>query len=203
MKICFLQEPVAIWESIKDNNHKNIIEHFYEDNERYSFAFQMMAYISRLKLLKDALNENYDIIFTERSIYSDRNVFATMLYKSNKMNSIEYTIYNQWFDEFSSIIKNIKTIYIRTVPEICKLRIDIRSRKGENIELDYLKTCHYYHEIWLNRDKQHANTNTNINANTNANILIIDGNVETNTSQFIENKYFDEVIEKVYKFLNL
>jgi thymidylate kinase len=112
-----------------------------------------------------------------------------MLYKNNKMSTIEYTIYNQWFDEFSSIIKNMKTIYIRTVPEICNLRIKNRERKGENIELDYLKNCHYYHELWLNYN--------------NNNILIIDGNVETNTSQFIENKYFDEVIEKVYKFLNL
>ena len=58
LNICFLQEPVTFWESIKDDDGKNIIEHFYEDNERYSFAFQMMAYISRLKLIKDALAGN-------------------------------------------------------------------------------------------------------------------------------------------------
>ena len=83
-KICFLEEPVEIWESIIDTESKeNIIEKFYKDNEKYSFAFQMMAYISRLSLLKKAINENYDIIITERSIYTDRNVFAKMLFLEN------------------------------------------------------------------------------------------------------------------------
>jgi deoxycitidine kinase/deoxyguanosine kinase len=50
-KICFLQEPVSSWESIGDANGKSIITHFYENNERYSFAFQVMAYTSRLSLL--------------------------------------------------------------------------------------------------------------------------------------------------------
>ena len=44
-----------------------------------------MAYISRLTLIRQALRENYDIIFTERSIYTDRNVFAKMLYDSGKI----------------------------------------------------------------------------------------------------------------------
>ena len=33
------------------------------------------------------------------------------------------------------------------------------------------------------------------------NVLIIDGNEETNTSVFIENKYYEELMEKVYKFM--
>jgi len=106
--ICFLQEPVSIWESIKDENGKNAIEKFYENNERYSFAFQMMAYISRLSLFKEALTKDYDIIFTERSMYTDKNVFAKMLYDNNKMDTIEYQIYLKWFDEFSETIKDLK-----------------------------------------------------------------------------------------------
>lgn len=64
LKICFLQEPVSEWESITDKNGKTVLEKFYQNNEKYAFPFQMMAYISRLNIFRKALSENYDIIFT-------------------------------------------------------------------------------------------------------------------------------------------
>ena len=56
-KIYFLEEPVSEWETFKDCNGKNIIEKFYADQKKYSFSFQMMAYISRLSMLKNAIKE--------------------------------------------------------------------------------------------------------------------------------------------------
>ena len=53
--IVFLKEPVDEWEKITDENGVTILEKFYADQEKYSFAFQMMAYVSRLKVLRDAL----------------------------------------------------------------------------------------------------------------------------------------------------
>ena len=49
----------------------------------------MMAYISRLKSLRVALKNDYDIIITERSVMTDRNVFAKMLFDSHKLSKIE------------------------------------------------------------------------------------------------------------------
>ena len=152
----------------------------------------MMAYISRLSLFKKALEKNYDIIITERSIFTDKNVFAKMLYDTKMIDNVEFQIYNKWFDEFSDIIKKIKTVYIRTTPEISEQRINNRSRVGETISLDYIKNCHYYHEIWLNTPDNIEKGNT----------LIINGNEETNTSLFINNNYYDNVMEKVYNFMN-
>ena len=109
LKIYFLEEPVNVWESIIDKNDgKNIIEKFYENNEKYAFTFQMIAYISRLSLLKKIIKKDYDIIITERSIFTDRNVFAQMLYDSGKINEIEFITYNKWFDEFSEIVESLK-----------------------------------------------------------------------------------------------
>tara|TARA_Y100000748_G_C15475034_1_gene480404 strand:+ start:51 stop:758 length:708 start_codon:yes stop_codon:yes gene_type:complete len=190
--ICFLEEPVSIWESIIDKNDgENIIEKFYKNKEKYGFAFQMMAYISRLKLLKDALSKNYDIIITERSIFTDRNVFAKMLYKENTINEIEYQIYNKWFDEFSSCIQKMKIVYIRTTPQVSEKRVLKRSRVGETIPLSYLENCHYYHDTWLYTPDQ-------IEKGV---VLIINGNEETNTSIFIDNKYYDTLMEKVFNFM--
>ena len=70
-----------------------------------------------------------------------------MLYNENKLEDIEYQIYNKWFDEFTASLPNTKTIYLKTTPEEAKERVDARSRKGEeNIPLEYLKKCHTYHE---------------------------------------------------------
>ena len=49
-----------------------------------------MTYISRLSLFKEALTKNYDIIITQRYMYTDKNVFAKMLYDNNKIDTIEY-----------------------------------------------------------------------------------------------------------------
>ena len=48
LKICYLEEPVDIWNSFTDKQGKNIIENYYSDQKKYAFQFQMMAYISRL-----------------------------------------------------------------------------------------------------------------------------------------------------------
>jgi deoxyadenosine/deoxycytidine kinase len=192
LRICFLPEPVSEWESIRDSSTgKNIIEKFYEDNKGYAFAFQMMAYISRLSLFKKAIAQKYDIIITERSMYTDRNVFAKMLFSSGDISSIEYQVYNKWFTEFTDILKNIKIVYIKTSPEICEKRIVKRGRSGENIPLSYLQECSRYHDNWLN----------NPDLIENGSVLIVDGDPEINITQFINNPVYDELIKKVYNFM--
>ena len=47
------------------------------------------------------------ILFLERSMFTDRNIFAKMLYDSKNMNELEYQIYNKWFDEFAECLNNV------------------------------------------------------------------------------------------------
>ena len=80
--IHILEEPVSQWQSIKDLSGKDILSHFYENQSKWAFSFQMMAYISRLAILKQAIKDHPDsIIITERSVHSDRHIFAKMLYR--------------------------------------------------------------------------------------------------------------------------
>jgi len=186
--ICILEEPVNVWnEIIDEKDGKNIIEKYYEDQEKYGFAFQMMAYISRISQIKTAINNNlYDIIITERSILTDRYIFAKMLYDDNKLNDIEYSIYLKWFDEFSCVMDNIKIVYIKTSPEVSNKRVIKRQRIGENISLDYLKKCHDYHEDILKE---------------NYNIILINGNIEADPKITIDDLYYNMVMNKIYKFI--
>ena len=156
-KIMFLKEPVDDWSTIRDVNNKTMLELFYEDQNKHAFAFQMMAYISRLAILKETLQNNSNcIIITERSLYTDKMVFAKMLFDNNNISLENYSIYLKWFNTFVDSFSVDKIVYVKTDPTICYTRIQKRSRTGEsNIELDYLQKCHNYHEIMLdiNRDK--------------------------------------------------
>lgn len=164
-KIVFLKEPVDDWSEIRDSNGITMLEKFYANQERYSFPFQMMAFISRLSVLKKAMNEHTDsIIITERSLYTDKCVFAKMLYDSKHIEDVSYQIYLKWFDEFSKDFPVDQVIYVRAYPETCHERIKTRSRTGEStISVDYLQDCHKYHDDFMNQ--------------LNCSINILDGNV--------------------------
>jgi deoxyadenosine/deoxycytidine kinase len=174
--VIFLKEPVDEWSLIQDENGTTILEKFYADQEKYSFPFQMMAYISRLNVLKQALksldpNQKY-VIFTERSLDTDRYVFAKMLYETCKMEYVNYQIYLNWFDSFSGEFPVHKIVYVKTAPEICHARISKRSREGEDkIELGYLESCHKYHEEMINHNNE-------------AEKLVLSGNIDIYENRF-------------------
>ena len=174
--IVFLKEPVDEWEKITDENGVTILEKFYADQEKYSFSFQMMAYVSRLKVLRDELKnikfseDKKTIIITERSLYTDKMVFAKMLYDSGKIEYINYQIYLSWFDTFSEEFPVHKIVYVKTCPEKCYSRVHKRSRDGEeNIPLDYLINCSKYHNDMLDMSSSECVCK---------NQLVLDGNID-------------------------
>jgi len=158
--IIFLEEPVNEWIKIKDDK-KNIIEKFYEDPDKYSFPFQMMALISRFKILNDTMTKYPNsIIITERSLYTDKHIFAKMLFDSNKINTFEYQIYNKWFDEFVKKLPEHKFIYLHTKPDTCIKRIKTRARDGEDkIDIEYLNKCNEYHDDMFQKIKYELKVN--------------------------------------------
>ena len=174
--VIFLKEPVDEWEKIKDENGVTMLEKFYLDQDKYSFSFQMMAYISRLKVLRDTLKEIKNkedkkiYIITERSLYTDKMVFAKMLYETGKIEYINYQIYLNWFDTFSEEFPIHKVVYVKTLPDICFNRILKRSRDGEsNIPLAYLESCSNYHNDMLDTSSVGCVCN---------NQLLLDGNID-------------------------
>jgi deoxyadenosine/deoxycytidine kinase len=170
-QIICVQEPVDDWNTIKDKSGITILEKFYGDQEKYAFPFQMMAYISRLALLKKTVDTYPDaIIITERCTDTDKNVFAQMLYDSGKMEDVNFAIYLKWYETFIRDIPNTGHIYVKTDPTTCEDRIKVRCRDGEEgIPLEYLEKCHDYHENWLMSKK---------------NKLILDGNHDITSDEY-------------------
>lgn len=163
----FVDEPTSEWESIKDENGVPILVNLYGDIKRYAFRFQMMAYITRLKKIKEALaNPNVKIVITERCLLTDAHVFAKMLYDSKHIEYDEYAIYTRWFDEFSKDIEPSCIVYFKASTNICMNRIKKRSRAGEqDMQYEYLDKCNTYHDNWLISDPQNAIPTLILNAN--------------------------------------
>jgi deoxyadenosine/deoxycytidine kinase len=191
--VYFLEEPVSEWVEIKDSDGKNIIEKFYENQEHYSFSFQMMAYISRLAMLKRAIKhckeKGIKLIICERSLQTDKNVFCKMLYDSGKIEDINFQIYNKWFSEFITEIPLIYFVYIKTEPKIAHERVLKRNRKGENISVEYLEMCSKYHDNWLVKNGTNNCVNSNID-----NCIVINGNEVSSTT-------FEKTNEIINKFI--
>lgn len=155
----FILEPVDQWEKIRDKNGKNMIQKFYENSEKYAFAFQVMAFQTRLQLLKDALRyaeEHTEVttIVMERSLEADYHIFAKMLFEEGVMEDVQYQIY---VDMASNALKEYSVdgiIWLDTDYEECFRRVEKREREGEGgkIHLRYLNKCHQYHTEWLGAD---------------------------------------------------
>jgi deoxyadenosine/deoxycytidine kinase len=186
--VIFLREPVDDWEKIKDKEGNTMLKKFYADQEKYSFAFQIMAYISRLKILRNTIKEICEkkdetyIIVTERSLYTDRQIFAKMLYDQGKIENVCYDIYLTLFDEFTKDFPLNYLVYVNAEPKTCYERIHKRARDGEEvIPLDYLDDCHKYHEEFLEQ--------TNIIEKK----IVLDGNLDIYEDQQIMEKWLEQI----------
>ena len=155
--VIFAEEPVEKWKLIKDKNGNEMLKLFYQDQEKHAFKFQIMAFVSRLAGLREIVKANPDkniVIITERSLYTDKEIFAKMLHDQGKMSDVEHQIYLTLFDEFASEFEVNKVVYIRTDPVKCHERIHLRAREGEElIPLAYLEECHKYHEEFLDLER--------------------------------------------------
>ena len=166
-KYIFITVPVSVWNTFIDNNGNTILTKFYNDKKKWSYLFQNMALITRYISIKNNRNNN---IITERSIYTDKNVFANLLYNENFIDKIEMDVYNYWFTNFKINIDLF--IYLNTNVENCQKRILKRNRTGENaIDKDYLISLEKSHLNWLSNHP---------------NLLFINGNVDfiNDTTEF-------------------
>ena len=195
----FLKEPVHIWETIQDKDGKSILCKFYENPSKYAFSFQVMAFITRYQELKRILKENPDCkgIICERSLEADKNIFAKMLHEDELMDSMHYSIYDRYFQEYEGIYQLTGIVHIDATPETCFTRVKHRSRDGENnISFDYLQKCHDYHEKWL------SNTKTPVlHLNVNANVSVTNGNSVSLHAWIKRVLEFMEIFEKKYNYL--
>lgn len=144
-------EPVGEWMTLKNAEGKSLLELFYEDKRRWAYTFQNCAILTRLRTIRDAVNTTKKrIILTERSVLTDRFVFAEMLRDSGDIDKMEWELYMKWFDAFAADLPIKGVIYLTTCVGTSAGRIVKRGRHGEeHIPLDYLAALDAQHQKWL------------------------------------------------------
>ena len=144
-------EPVGEWMHLKNGEGKSLLELFYEDKRRWAYTFQNCAILTRLRAIKAAIaGTKKQVIITERSVLTDRFVFAEMLRDANDIDPMEWQLYMNWYDTFAADLPLRGVIYLTTGVGTSAGRIVKRGRHGEeHIPLDYLSALDAQHHKWL------------------------------------------------------
>jgi deoxyadenosine/deoxycytidine kinase len=144
-------EPVGEWTKLKNEDGRSLLELFYEDKRRWAYTFQGCAFLTRVKALRSVLaTTQARVVITERSVLTDRYVFAEMLRESGDMDSLEWELYARWFDMFAADAPMGGVIYLTTGVATSAARIGVRGRTGEGaIPAAYLTALEAQHEKWL------------------------------------------------------
>lgn len=155
-----MAEPLRKWQHVHSASHQdNLLQLLYDDPARWSYTFQTLSCMSRFKAQIESppehlLKQREPVQIFERSVYSDRFVFAKALFELGHLNEIEWTMYQDWhsflIEEFGRRATLDGIIYLRATPEKCFERLQKRARKEEKtVTQGYLKKLHEQHECWL------------------------------------------------------
>jgi len=170
-----LSEPVEEWKTI---GGINLLNYFYSNPSRWCFTFEVCSMISKIKKLNEAYKADTDIIFMERSLFSDQ-VFQKLSFFLDKITPSEMIILQDLFNHFRIQYPRINgIIYLNTDTKTCMQRIKNRARREESkIDEEYLKKL----------EKQLKTIEYSCP------ILEIDGNYDP--------KKVDEIIDKILIFI--
>lgn len=147
-----VQEPVDVWQHLKGEDDKSLLDMFYDDPKRYAYLFQTIVFKTRLQSL-DA-PQLKPVRVSERSVWTDRYVFMEGMKNSHLVCRLEEACYDAWYDWLTDKFqrKPDGIIYVRCAPEVCFSRIMKRAREAEkHMPLMYLEELHRRHEDWLGK----------------------------------------------------
>ena len=144
-KVAVLLEPVKIWQK------HGLLDGIY--NQKLSPTnFQQTALTTRLVAVLKALQEGVQVIFMERSPWTDQSVFADINLDNASMDRVAYDV--TWASQMSLLEGyGIKTalLYLRTCQETAAERMRARGRSAEaSIPTAYLKKLFDAHEDLFN-----------------------------------------------------
>jgi deoxyguanosine kinase len=164
-KIVFLKEPIDEWLKLTNDDNRNILDYFYKDQLRWSYTFQMNAFISRMKQIEQYANQDI-IVVCERCVYTDRNVFASLLKDSGKINDMEWKLYDEWFYWLTQKEELLPShyIYLKADYTTSFNRMLKRARsEEETIPIDYIKKVADKHDEWINSIDDNKKTVFDVN----------------------------------------
>lgn len=139
----------AYYEPVIDNPY---LDDFYNDMERWAFHLQVFFLSKRFEIHRQMVSSNAPCI-QDRTIYEDKEIFATTLYRQGFMSDRDFGNYTALFDAMTSFLRTPDLIvYLRAGVGTLLDRIRCRGRDCErDISGDYLEALNGAYEEWCDR----------------------------------------------------
>ncbi|KAK0138735.1 Deoxyguanosine kinase, mitochondrial [Merluccius polli] len=197
-------EPVSKWQSIEgghgEQTASNLLHMMYQDPRRWSYTFQTHSCMSRMKTqlqpppARLLASHGTPVQVYERSVYSDRYIFAKNMFELGCINHTEWAVYQDWHtflvEQFGHQVALEGIIYLRASPQKCMERVGRRGRAEESgLELDYLEKLHTQHEKWLIE----KSTKLHFEKLKHIPVLELDASVEFQSDPSVRNEFIAKV----------
>ncbi|KAI7812702.1 deoxyguanosine kinase, mitochondrial isoform X1 [Triplophysa rosa] len=196
-------EPISKWQNVhhmSQQSSSNLLQMMYQDPKRWSYTFQTFSCMSRLRTHLEPpsarllQSRGTPVQVYERSVYSDRYIFALNMFELRCINSTEWAVYQDWHsflvEQFGHQIQLEGIIYLRASPQTCMERLGRRGRTEEQgVRLDYLEKLHTRHENWL----VNKSTEVHFEHLEKVPVLVLDVGVEFEKDPSVQAKLLTEV----------
>ncbi|XP_039518103.1 deoxyguanosine kinase, mitochondrial [Pimephales promelas] len=210
-----IAEPISKWQNVDQTDQQtehcppqptsNLLQMMYHDPKRWSYTFQTFSCMSRMRSHLQPLSagsrqsSGSPVRVYERSVYSDRYIFALNMFELGCINSTEWAVYQDWHsflvEQFGHRVQLEGIIYLRASPQTCMERLGRRGRVEEQgIQLDYLQKLHTRHEDWL----LHKTTRVHFEHLAKVPVLVIDAEVEFEKDPKVQ----DDLLTKIRHFFS-
>ncbi|KAJ8380250.1 hypothetical protein SKAU_G00010280 [Synaphobranchus kaupii] len=205
-----VQEPVSTWQNVEGTSSQtvvtpqqtvsNLLQMMYQDPQRWSYTFQTFSCMSRMRTQLQPPPERLlrpqasPVQVFERSVYSDRYIFALNMFELGCISPTEWAVYQNWhsflLEQFGWSLQLEGIIYLRAPPETCMDRLRKRGREEERgVELAYLEKLHSQHENWL----VHKTTELHFDHLKRVPVLTLDASVEFERDVEVQKRLITQV----------
>ena len=139
---------IKLYEELSNVDTIELLNKFYKDQERWSFALQIHFLNERFRMIKDIHKAGKGIL--DRSIFGDR-IFAEMLNEDGMMSDEEYRTYDTLLN---SMLEHVKPpsvmVYLQASTETAIKRINMRDRGEETkVPRDYWHRLNTKYDKWF------------------------------------------------------
>jgi deoxyadenosine/deoxycytidine kinase len=139
----------AFYEPVIDNPY---LTNFYADMNRWSFHLQVFFLSKRFEIHREMVGSD-EACIQDRTIYEDKEIFATTLHRQGYMSDRDFENYTSLFDSMTSFLRTPDlVVYLRADVGTLMERIRCRGRDCERaISSEYLKALNRAYEEWIVR----------------------------------------------------
>lgn len=143
--VTLVPEPVDLWVST------GALAAFYQDPATRAYEFQTFVYATRIQRIREYVQAHprTDVFLIERSVVSDRHLFAHLLEEDGCFTPLQSTLYRHWVELWNHLLPFTAPdgfIYLAPSVDATLQRIQRRGREGETVSRDYQEKLHRRHE---------------------------------------------------------